>query len=216
VWNVLRSLVTTSFSIIPVLFPLHNSVWPNFLNFSYLINTFPFSSCFGSHINPIWSTWNIVNTFLRNDVTYLPTRGNDADEVFNSVTLDILTVTDLLLWERVRRKYEKSANLLRKETYCLILIIVQRDATQSSLFIILQVHSTCSGCQPHSSSREHKTVTTTSGAGHAVLCSYLPPTWPSLATLEGDKLNSVALVRTRTIPTERPPPVGEVSANFCG
>jgi len=30
------------------------------------------------------------------------------------------------------------------------------------------------------------------------------------------KLNSVALVRTRTIPTERPPPVSEVSANFFG
>jgi len=30
------------------------------------------------------------------------------------------------------------------------------------------------------------------------------------------KHNSVALVRERTIPTERPPPVGEVSANFCG
>ena len=30
------------------------------------------------------------------------------------------------------------------------------------------------------------------------------------------KLNSVALVRTLSIPTERPPPVGEVSANFCG
>ena len=28
--------------------------------------------------------------------------------------------------------------------------------------------------------------------------------------------NSVALVRERTIPTERPPPVGEVSANVCG
>jgi len=28
--------------------------------------------------------------------------------------------------------------------------------------------------------------------------------------------HSVALVRERTIPTERPPPVGEVSANFCG
>ena len=28
--------------------------------------------------------------------------------------------------------------------------------------------------------------------------------------------NSVALVRERTVPTERPPPVGEVSANFCG
>jgi hypothetical protein len=27
---------------------------------------------------------------------------------------------------------------------------------------------------------------------------------------------SVALVRKRTIPTERPPYVGEVSANFCG
>ena len=30
-------------------------------------------------------------------------------------------------------------------------------------------------------------------------------------------INSVALVRERTIPTDRPPPpVGEVSANFCG
>jgi hypothetical protein len=29
-------------------------------------------------------------------------------------------------------------------------------------------------------------------------------------------INSVALVRERTITTERPPPVGEVSANFCG
>jgi hypothetical protein len=28
--------------------------------------------------------------------------------------------------------------------------------------------------------------------------------------------NSTALARERTIPTERPPPVGEVSANFCG
>jgi len=34
------------------------------------------------------------------------------------------------------------------------------------------------------------------------------------ATLSA-QLNSVALVRERTIPTERPP-VGEVSANFCG
>ena len=30
------------------------------------------------------------------------------------------------------------------------------------------------------------------------------------------KKNSVALVREQTIPTERPPPVGEVSAKFCG
>jgi hypothetical protein len=30
------------------------------------------------------------------------------------------------------------------------------------------------------------------------------------------KVNSVAVVRKRTIPTERPPLVGEVSANLCG
>jgi hypothetical protein len=41
-----------------------------------------------------------------------------------------------------------------------ILIVVQRDATQNSLFIILQGHSTCVGCQPQPSSGVHKTVTT--------------------------------------------------------
>jgi hypothetical protein len=30
------------------------------------------------------------------------------------------------------------------------------------------------------------------------------------------KINSVAVVRKRTIPTERPPLVDEVSANLCG
>jgi hypothetical protein len=33
---------------------------------------------------------------------------------------------------------------------------------------------------------------------------------------EQKKLNSVALFHKRTIPTERPAHVGEVSANFCG
>ena len=47
-----------------------------------------------------------------------------------------------------------------------ILITVQRDATQSSLFIILQVHSTCFGYQPHLSSWVHKTVTTVPGTSH--------------------------------------------------
>ena len=42
-------------------------------------------------------------------------------------------------------------------------IIFQRDATQSGIFIILQVHSICFGCQPHPSSGIHKTVTTASG-----------------------------------------------------
>jgi hypothetical protein len=36
------------------------------------------------------------------------------------------------------------------------------------------------------------------------------------AAKEKQLTNSVALVRERTIPTERPPHVGEVSANFCG
>jgi len=48
------------------------------------------------------------------------------------------------------------------------LIIVRRDATQSSLFIILQVHSTCFGCQPSPSPGVHKTVITVSGTGHTV------------------------------------------------
>jgi hypothetical protein len=37
-----------------------------------------------------------------------------------------------------------------------------------------------------------------------------------VATYKLAKLNSMALVRKRAIPTERPPLVGEVSANFCG
>ena len=51
-----------------------------------------------------------------------------------------------------------------------ILIIVQRGATQSSVFIFLQVHSTCFGCQPHPSSGVHETVTTASGIGH-IFCA---------------------------------------------
>jgi len=61
-----------------------------------------------------------------------------------------------------------------------LLVSVQRDATQSSLFIILQVHSTCFGCQPHPSCGVHKTVTTASGTDQ------LPPSNVArLATLEG-------------------------------
>jgi hypothetical protein len=33
---------------------------------------------------------------------------------------------------------------------------------------------------------------------------------------QGSDLDVVAVVRKRIIPTERPPLVGEVSANFCG
>ena len=66
-----------------------------------------------------------------------------------------------------------------------ILKTIQRDATQSSLFIILQVNSACFGCQQHPSS-VHKTVTTASGTGHN-FCAIisLQRGQASLATLEG-------------------------------
>jgi hypothetical protein len=38
----------------------------------------------------------------------------------------------------------------------------------------------------------------------------------NITSVKKTKLNSVALVRKRTIQTERPPLVDEVSANFCG
>jgi len=62
-----------------------------------------------------------------------------------------------------------------------ILIIVQRDATQSSLFIILQVHSTCFGCQPHPSSGIHKTATTPSGTGHIFCAATSLERWREVA-----------------------------------
>jgi len=70
------------------------------------------------------------------------------------------------------------------KTCVIILIIVQRDATQSSLFIILQVHSTCFGCQPHPSSGVHITVTTASGTGH-IFCAATSLQRGHLTTLEG-------------------------------
>jgi hypothetical protein len=63
-----------------------------------------------------------------------------------------------------------------------ILITVQRDATQSSQFIILQVHSTCFGYQPHPSSGLYKTVTTASGTGHTFCAA--ASLQVNLATLE--------------------------------
>jgi len=79
-------------------------------------------------------------------------------------------------------------NQLRHRRYCTsnITITFQRDATQSSLFIILQVHSTCFGCQPHPLSGVHKTVTTASGTGHIFYAAAsLQRGQVNLATLEG-------------------------------
>jgi len=76
-----------------------------------------------------------------------------------------------------------------------ILIIVQPDATQSSLFSILQVHSTCFGCQLRRSSGVHNTVTTASGTGH-IFCSAasLQRGQASLATLERSVPEAVVTV----------------------
>ena len=68
-----------------------------------------------------------------------------------------------------------------------ILIIVQRRATQNSLFIILQVLYTCFGCQPHPSSWIYKTITTASGTGHIFV--QLPPS--IAATLEGGSCTKI-------------------------
>ena len=64
------------------------------------------------------------------------------------------------------------------------MVIVQQDATQSSLFIMF--HSSF-GCQPHPSSRVHKTVTTASGTGHifcaatSLQCGQTWPRWREVA-----------------------------------
>ena len=73
-----------------------------------------------------------------------------------------------------KHKYSHCAKkkncLLIRNTNLLILIIVQRDGTQNSLFIVQQVHCTCFGCQSHPSSGVHKTVTSASGTGR-IFCA---------------------------------------------
>jgi len=95
------------------------------------------------------------------------------------------------------------SNCVQEKEFCVygsvhrwsILIIVQRDATQSSLFIILQVHSTCFGCQPHPSSGVHKTVNTASGTGHIFrVATSFPRGQASLATLEGGSYTKIWLI----------------------
>ena len=72
-----------------------------------------------------------------------------------------------------------------------ILLIVQRDATQNNLFIILQVHSTCFGCQTHPSSGVHKTVTTASGTGH-IFCAATSLQRGKVGHVGGRQLHSTA------------------------
>jgi hypothetical protein len=55
-----------------------------------------------------------------------------------------------------------------------------------------------------------------SGSVATELCQYLSATSEFLMEYTYLLTYSVALVCKRTIPTERPPIVGEVSASFCG
>ena len=69
-----------------------------------------------------------------------------------------------------------------------ILITVQQDATQSSLFIILQVHCTCFGCQPHPSSAVHKTVTTAYGTVQLPASNMAKLAWPRWKQVAAQKI----------------------------
>ena len=69
-----------------------------------------------------------------------------------------------------------------------ILKIVQRDATQNNLFIILQVHCTCFGCQPHTSSGVHKTVTTASGTVQLHPSNVAKLAWPRWREVAAQKI----------------------------
>jgi len=69
-----------------------------------------------------------------------------------------------------------------------VLIIVQRDATQNSLFIILQVHSTCFGCQPHPLSGVHKTVITASGTAQLPPFNVTKLAWPRWSEVAAQNL----------------------------
>jgi len=69
-----------------------------------------------------------------------------------------------------------------------ILIVFQWDATQSCLFIILQVHYTCFVCQPHSSSGVHKTVTTAPGTVRLSPSNVAKLVWPRWREVGAQKI----------------------------
>jgi len=82
--------------------------------------------------------------------------------------------------------------------------------------VLLQAEPACTSCSLPSRRNQ---VNELSRSKRALWAQGHPRQTPSIRNgccVSSNKLNPVALVRTRTIPTERPPPVGEVSANFCG
>jgi len=87
-----------------------------------------------------------------------------------NVLLTLLEVSSKCSSLESLMKFYESGNDMSSKIRRVILKILQREVTQSSLFIILQVHSTCFGCQPHPSAGVHKTVTTASGTAH-IFCA---------------------------------------------
>jgi len=85
-----------------------------------------------------------------------------------------------------------------------ILVIVQRGSTQSSLFIVLQVHCPCFGCQPHPSSGVHKTVTTASGTVQLPPSNVAKLPWPRWREVAAQKIWPVpeAVVRVFSTPDD--------------
>ena len=83
------------------------------------------------------------------------------------------------------------------------------------LFCELNTRSLCQQCFPQQQNLYATTTITTNNNNNSNNNTAAGATATAALTTT-TKLNSVALVRERTIPTERPPPVDEVSANFRG
>jgi len=113
--------------------------------------------------------------------------------IYEGKTNDVLVVfigyvNDRNKLQQFKVSVQKSHLTMCVVDFDYISIIVQRDPTQSSLFTILQVHSTFFGCQPHPSSGAHKTVTTAFGTGH-IFCA---ATSRSVAKLSWPRWGEVA------------------------
>ena len=85
---------------------------------------------------------------------------------------------------------------------------LQKFATSSKITNINQMLDSFSLSVPYTRNSGHR-------ADIGSMCAE-PQAECKLNSFHVTKLNSVALLRERTIQTERPPPFGKVSANFCG
>ena len=139
---------------------------------------------------------------------------------FEAVSLDDLRPYHWMIWRRITGWFE--AVSLDDLTPYHWMIGTQR--CEKALWFYLQWSHWDSSCTFSPLKMRPPCCVETSGANHSVPRCRIPeegrPQLRHCGSLKTrnykkKKLNSVALVRTRTIPTERPPPVGEVSTNFC-